>query len=55
MVLKLTVQETIREPKKYNKNDSFSLVMLYYGDKYRKMKVLEKNLFLFCPRTLDFR
>ena len=47
MVLKLTVQETIREPKKYNKNDSFSLVMLYYGDKYRKMKELEKKIYFF--------
>ena len=24
-----------------------SLVMLYYGDKYKKMKVLEKNFFFF--------
>ena len=55
MVLKATVQETFRAPKKVNENNSFSLVMLYYGDKYRKMKVLEKIYFFFRPPTLDFR
>ena len=34
-----------RAPKEYKENDSFSLAMLYYGDKYRKMKV-PKNYFI---------
>ena len=28
-----------------------SLVMLYYGDKYKKMKVLEKNFFFYPPTS----
>ena len=27
--------------------------MLYYGDKYRKMKVLEKNFLFFYPPTSE--
>ena len=34
-----------------------SLVMLYYGDKYKKMKVLEKNFFFLSSniRNLESR
>ena len=38
-----------RTPAEQKENDSFSPVMLYYEDKYRKMKVL-KNYFVFFFR-----